>query len=69
MSGTIDDQLTVLFPELALLGVRKQIEQRFRRPAQFDAEWRHHDWPIDEDWVRHHCIEQLVISESWISEP
>jgi hypothetical protein len=33
MPGTIDHQLTVLFPELAELRARKQIEYGFRRPT------------------------------------
>ncbi len=68
MPGTVDHQLTVLFPELAALRTWKQIEHGFRRPAKLHPERRHHDRPIDEDRMSQHCVEQLIIGNSRIVE-
>ena len=64
LPGAIDHQFTVLFAEFAALRAGKEIEHGFRRPAQLDAERRHHDGSIDQDRMRQHGIEQLIVGDA-----
>jgi hypothetical protein len=51
------------------LGIVEQIEHGLGWPAQFDALWRHHDRPVDQDRMRQHEIDQLVIAPFGIGKP
>src|SRR5579859_7573583 len=63
MTGAVDHQLAVLLAILAALRRGQEIEHCLRRPAQLDAERRDHDRPVDENGMRHHRIEKLVIRD------
>jgi hypothetical protein len=50
-------------------GFWQKIEHRPRRPAEFGALRRHDDRPIDEDGMRDHRVEQIIIAKTWIIQP
>ena len=56
-----DHQLTVLFGERTQLREWQDIEDLLGRPAQRYAPGGDDEGSVDEDWIAHHRIEQLVI--------
>src|SRR5947209_16701470 len=60
--------LTVLFGERTDRTIQK-IQYDFRRPAQSHPFWGHDDRPIDQDRMRQHEIDQLVIGPFRIGKP
>ena len=54
-------RLAVLFYK-TLDGMIEQIEHDFRRSTKPGALRRHHDRPVDQDRMRQHEIEQLVVA-------
>ena len=63
-----DKSLAVLFHERTQ-GMVEQVEHGFRRPAQLDALRRHDHRPVDQDRMRQHEIDQLVVAPFWIGKP
>ena len=47
----------------------QNVEHGFRRPAQFDAFRRDDDRPVDQDRMRQHEIDQLVVAPFGIGKP
>jgi hypothetical protein len=62
----IDDQLTILFPELAALGTGSKSSTVSEGRHSLTPSGVTTIGPIDKDWMRHHCIEQLVVRSGWI---
>ena len=44
-----------------MLRFREHIKHRLGGTTELYAEWRHHDWSIDEDGVSNHGVEQLFV--------
>ena len=62
------NDLAVFLDEAADMRTGQQVQHCFRRPAQFDAFGRHHDRAVDEDRMREHLVDQLVIGPFWVAE-
>ena len=64
----IDDSLAILLNELALLS-RQEVEDGFRGTAQAHALRGDDDGAVDQDRMRHHGVEKLILSERRVTEP
>jgi hypothetical protein len=62
------DDLAVFLDE-GLRWVVQQFEHRFRGPAQFCAPIGHDNRPVDQDRVRQHEIQQLIVAPFRIGKP
>src|SRR5215211_2305007 len=58
----IDDSLAILLNELALLS-RQEVEDGFRGTAQAHTLRCDGDGAVDQDRMRHHGVEKLILSE------
>jgi hypothetical protein len=63
------NHLAVLLDEAADMGVGQNVEHRFRGPTEFDAFRRDDDRPVDQDRMRQHEIDQLVVAPLRIGKP
>lgn len=60
-SGSVDD-LAVFLDETAYVRVQQKVENCLGRTAECHSLVRHDDRPIDEDRMRHHLVNQVVIA-------
>jgi hypothetical protein len=52
---------SVFFGEGSLLGSRQDLQYHLGRAAQSDARRSDYDWTIDEDRVRQHVVDELLV--------
>jgi hypothetical protein len=63
---TVYDCRAVFLGECAALRIGKNVQYGLGRAAQLHAARRDHNRAVDEDRVRHHGVDQLVIRQGWI---
>src|SRR5690349_13167089 len=65
----VDDHFAVFLREISALGLRKNVEHGFGRSAQPGAQLGHDEWPVDEDGMSRHCVQQGLVGEFLVVEP
>jgi len=63
------DDLPVFFDKPADVGVRQDVEHCLGWTTELDPLWRDDNRTVDQDRVRHHEVEQLVVGPFRIAEP
>jgi hypothetical protein len=59
----VNDDFAVFLGERATLRFGQDLQHDFGGPAEPDAEWADNERAVDEDWMRHHGINQLFIAQ------
>jgi hypothetical protein len=63
---TVYDRFAVFLRERAALRLGKNVQHGLGRATEFHADWRYNDRAIDEDRMRHHGVDQLLIRQRGI---
>src|SRR5258706_3367508 len=63
------NHLAVLLDEAADMGIGQNVEHGFRGPTELDAFRRDDDRPVDQDRMRQHEIDQLLVTPFRIGKP
>src|SRR3546814_9981230 len=68
VAGVVDHLFAVFLGEGAALSRRDEVEHLFRGTAELHTERRDDERPVDQDRMRHHCVDKGSIVEAFVAE-